>query len=227
MVSTNGGHGSPSCPPPLTSLQGPEGGKSMSCVAICHDSKAASAARQALFQAHAAHNIANIGTSLLTGVLANADGVSAIESDPRLRGSFYCIDTDSFEAARKIMEADPFFTGHAWKQIDYYRWQNPTGAWQMEAARPKGLNVEYGCYLVTSSAALNLSDALMTGTVTSLGSTAPVPEPLASIALVRAAGMEAARTMAPSADWVAALPIAIGRWVHISSLADIEDLRKK
>lgn len=198
----------------------------MICVAICHDGEDASVARASQFQAHVAHNIANIGTSLLTGVLANADGVMAIESDPRLCGSLYCVNAD-LPATRQIMEGDSFFTGRAWKQIDYYQWQDPTGAWLDTESRPKGLSAEFRCYLAVSKTSLKVDDALMAGGVVPLASTGASPEPLAAIALVRAGSMEEARAMVPGADWVAALPAAIGRWVGVSSLADIESLRKR
>lgn len=198
----------------------------MWCIALCHDGKNASAARAAQFQAHAAHNIANIGSSLLTGVLASADDVTAIESDPRLSGSLYCLDVEDLVAARQMMETDPFFTAGAWERIDYYQWPNPLGAWLDEAARPKGLSPAFRCYVAASRAPLAVEGALMGGSVTPLGSTAAAPGPFAAVALLRAASMEDAKAAAGGPDFLAAVPIAIGRWVKISSAEDIASLRR-
>jgi uncharacterized protein YciI len=196
----------------------------MWCIAICHDGENASAARKRQFQAHVAHNIANIGRFLLTGVLASADGVTEIESDPRLMGSLYCLDIESLAAARDLMESDPFADG-AWAQIDYFRWDSPSGLWLDETARPKGLRPDYGCYLAASRAPLAVEDALMSGAVVPLASTGASAEPLAAVAVLRAASMAEARVRAKGAAWVAAVPVAIGRWVNIVAAADLAAAR--
>src|ERR1700743_1749758 len=198
----------------------------MWCIAICHDGKEASAARAAQFQAHAAHNIANIGCSLLTGVLASADGVTAIESDPRLIGSLYCLDVEDLTAARRIMEADPFLTGGAWDRIDYYEWRDPAGAWLDEAQRPTGLSDGFRCYVAGSHRPLAVEGALMSGPLTPLASTGASPDPLTSFALLRATSMDDARAKATDPDFLGVVPVAIGRWVKISSAADIASLRR-
>jgi uncharacterized protein YciI len=192
----------------------------MWCVAICHDIKGGGAARSALFQAHVEHNLARMGMFLLTGPTANADGSTGIGDDPRLTGSIYCLDAENLAAARGVMEGDPFMNG-AWERVDYYAWRAPSGVWLDESKRPKGLSASYRCYVAASQARVHVDEALMSGSVEPLASTGAEPAALAYLALIRADAIEEARARAAGADWVAAIPIAIGRWVGISSPADL------
>jgi len=198
----------------------------MWCVALCHDVAGGATARSALFEAHVAHNVANMGSFLFTGPLASADGVAGTEDDPRLLGSIYCLDAADLDAARGIMEADPYFRG-AWRQIDYYRWDDPAGAWLDEAVRPKGLSAAYRCYVAAGRAPLSIDGALMNGAISCAGSTGTEAEPLSSLALLQARDIEEAKARAASAAWVAAAPVAIGRWVRISSAAELAEARSQ
>lgn len=189
----------------------------MWCVAICHDIEGGGAARTALFQAHVAHNVTHMSKFLFSGPTASADGASGVGDDPRLRGSIYCLDVADIDAARAVMEADPFNNG-AWRQIDYYEWRDPAGAWLSESAREKGPG--FGGYVAVSRTPLAIDDALMRGALSPRASTGDAP-PLASIAFLRAKTIEDAARRARGADWVAAIPIAIGRWMRISSPADL------
>jgi len=192
----------------------------MWCVAVCHDAENALPARGSQFQAHAAHNIANLGAFLFTAPLATADGVVAVDSDPRLDGSIYCVDTPDLAALRKLMEADPYFGG-AWRRIDYYEWRDPKGQWLDEGTRPKGLSADFRCYLATSEGAMTVERALMNGPVALLGSTGEAARPLQTMALLRADTLDAAKAQASGATRVAAVPVAIGRWVRISKAEDL------
>jgi uncharacterized protein YciI len=192
----------------------------MWCIAICHDVQGGGAARSASFQAHVEHNLKHMGAFLFTGPTASADGASGVGDDPRLRGSLYCMDVKNLSAARAIMEIDPFMNG-AWRQIDYYEWRTPAGAWSSDAARPKGLSDGFRCYVAVSQAPLTIDDALMNGEVVPAGTTGAQAAPLRSIALLRAENMQEAVRHAAGADWVASVPVAIGRWVRISSPADL------
>jgi uncharacterized protein YciI len=192
----------------------------MFCVAICHDRASGAAARSALFQTHAAHNIARMGAFLLTGPIANDDGATGIGDDPRLTGSLYCLDVESMGDARALMESDPFMH-EVWDRIDYYEWQSPSGMWSDERARPKGLDPAYRCYIAALREAGNVEDGLMSGRIAHLASTGSAPPALQSIAVLRADTIAAARVRVPAAIWVAAMPIAIGRWVGIASPADL------
>jgi len=192
----------------------------MWCVAICRDVEGGAAARSALFQAHAQHNIARMGAFLLTGPIASADGATGVGDDPRLAGSLYCIDVETLTAARALMESDPFTNGVR-SRIDYYEWDSPVGAWLDESARPKGLSADYRCYVAASTAPLPVDGALMTGSLRFLFSTRPMDAPFSSLVVLRALTMEEARSRATGAPWVMSLPLAIGRWVGISSPADL------
>lgn len=189
-------------------------------VALCHDVENGGAMRSTLFAAHVAHNIAHIGTFLFTGPLANADGSSGVGDDPRLRGSIYCIEASGLEDVRRVMEADPFMQG-AWRQVDYYRWQDPAGAWLNPAQPPRRVGPDFRCYVAVASAPLTTKDALIGGAVAFLGSTGVVAEPAATVAILNAESMAEAAARAAGADWVANAPIAIGRWVGIASKADL------
>jgi uncharacterized protein YciI len=195
----------------------------MLCVAICHDAASGAAARSALFQTHAAHNIARMGAFLLTGPIADDDGSTGVGDDPRLTGSLYCLDTESVGDARALMESDPFMN-HVWDRIDYYEWRSPSGIWSDERARPKGLSPAYRCYIAASCEEDDVEDALMSGRITHLASTGGPAPALQSIAVLRAETIAAARATIPAAAWVAAMPIAIGRWVGIASPADLPAL---
>lgn len=192
----------------------------MWCVAICHDIEGGAAARTALFQRHVEHNVARMGMFLLTGPIANADGSTGIGDDPRLVGSVYCLDVQDLAAARAVMESDPFMQG-AWDRIDYYDWRNPAGAWSDQSKRPKGLSADDRCYIAAGASALKVEEALMAGPITHLASTGEAPAPLTSLAVLRADSLIAAGARVQDAAWVAAMPIAIGRWVGISSPADL------
>lgn len=192
----------------------------MVCVAICHDVASGAAARSALFQTHAAHNIARMGAFLLTGPIANDDGSTGIGDDPRLTGSLYCLDVESVGEARALMESDPFMND-VWDRIDYYEWHSPCGIWSDERARPKGLGPAYRCYIAALREGGDIEDALMSGRITHLASTGKAAPALQSIAVLRADTIAAARARVPAAAWVAAMPIAIGRWVGIASPADL------
>lgn len=196
----------------------------MWCVALCHDVEGGATERSALFQAHVTHNVAHMGSFLFTGPLASEDEVSGTEDDPRLRGSIYCLDAEDLTAARGVMEADPYMGG-AWRQIDYYEWRNAKGIWSDEAARPQGLNPEYRCYVAAGHAPLAIEDALMIGDIALLGSTGRVSEPFSSLVLLRAGRIEEAKARAMGSAWVTAAPVAIGRWVRISSAADLAAAR--
>lgn len=193
----------------------------MWCVAICHEVKHGAHARSELFQAHVAHNVANIGAFLFVAPLASEDGVSGVGDDPRLRGSIYCLDVESYEAARRMMETDPFM--HAvWHRIDYYRWKAPQGQWLDVKTRPRGLSSDYRCYVAASAAQLMVENALICGAVEQLGSTGNLTEDLTVVSLLRAACINEARNRAAHAAWIAAAPVAIGYWVGISSAADLQ-----
>lgn len=192
----------------------------MLCVAICHDVASGAGARSALFQAHAAHNIACMGAFLLTGPIANDDGSTGIGDDPRLTGSVYCLDIETVGAARDLMESDPFMRG-AWDRVDYYEWRSPAGVWSDEKSRPKGLSPAYRCYIAASNVGAAIEGALMQGSMTHLASTGALPPALSHLAVLRADTIADARAKAGSATWVSAMPIAIGRWVGIASPADL------
>jgi uncharacterized protein YciI len=192
----------------------------MACLAICHDVEGGGDARSRLFAAHAAHNIANIGDFLFTGPMATADDVSGAGDDPRLRGSIYCLDIDDLSQARSVMESDPFMQG-AWRQIDYYQWKDPAGLWVDVTTRPKGLKPDYRCYVAAFGTPTLVEGALMGGALAPWGSTGVVKHPVAAIAVLRAGAIGEATARAAGADWVAAVPVALGRWVGMSSLADI------
>lgn len=196
----------------------------MWCVALCHDIESGPTERSSLFQAHVAHNVAHMGSFLFTGPLASADGVSGTEDDPRLLGSIYTLDVDSLDAARVIMEADPYMNG-AWRQVDYYEWQTPTGDWLEESHRPRGLSAAFRCYVAAARTPFTVAGALMSGPVSLLTSSGDADNSLASLALLRAGDIAEATLAAKGAEWVAAAPVAIGRWVRMSSAADLAAAR--
>ena len=189
-------------------------------IALCHDVAFESSRRSALFQAHAAHNVARISAFLLTAPIATADGVSGRDNDPRLVGSIYCLEVDGLEAAREIMETDPYMGG-AWRRIDYYQWPSPTGTWLDPAAVYTTPATDFRCYVACSRAPLEVGRPLIGGAVTFLGSTGEGSELLADIAIFQAMSFAAAKARAPGADLVASIPIAIGRWMGVSSPADL------
>jgi len=190
-------------------------------IALCHDVAFEQAKRSALFQAHVGHNLRRIGSFLLTAPLATADGVSGREDDPRLCGSVYCLDVESLPLARDIMESDPYMHA-AWRQIDYYQWSSPSGVWLDPKTSYRRPGPDFRFYIANSHTTLKMDGALIRGQVTFLGSTGAVPEPLAEIAVLQAENIEDATERASGASWVVALPIAIGRWVGVSSVADLQ-----
>ncbi|WP_260581934.1 YciI family protein [Sphingopyxis sp. PET50] len=195
----------------------------MRILCLCHDAAGASK-RSELFEAHTIHNIGHLPAFFLTGPIASADGSSGVGDDPRLCGSVYCLDVAGLDEVRTIMEADPFMQG-AWNRIDYYDWGTATGAWDDPAARPFGLGADYRCYIAFS--ADPAGEALMAGPVALLGSTGHADTPLRSVAVLKANDMAAATAQAPGADRVVAMPIAIGRWVGISSAMELADYRSR
>jgi uncharacterized protein YciI len=203
----------------VTSPHGMKKERAMLCVAICHDVEGA-AQRSALFQAHVAHNLKHMGAFVLTGPVATADGSSGVGDDPRLCGSVYCLDAVNLVAARAIMEADPFMQG-AWRQVDYYEWRDPRGAWTNEAARPKGLSPDFRCYFAASESEPAGADALMSGALGLVASTGTPQRTFTALTVLHADTIEAARAQAPDGAWVVNVPIAIGRWVRIASPADL------
>lgn len=195
----------------------------MRILCLCHDVTGASK-RSELFEAHTVHNIAHLAAFFLTGPIASADGSSGVGDDPRLCGSLYCLDVAGFAEARAMMEADPFMQG-AWSRIDYYDWGDAAGAWDDVAKRPIGLGADYRCYVAFS--ADRPGDALMAGPVSLLGSTGQVDAPITSVMVLKADDMAVASARAPGAERVVAMPIAIGRWVGIGSVAELSDYRSR
>ncbi|MBL8651119.1 MAG: hypothetical protein JNL35_12050 [Sphingopyxis sp.] len=195
----------------------------MQILCLCHDAAGASK-RSELFEAHTVHNIANLAAFCLTGPIASADGSSGVGDDPRLCGSIYCLDVAALAEARAIMEADPFMQG-AWSRIDYYDWDAAAGAWDDPATRPFGLGADYRCYIAFSVDPAG--EALMAGPAVLLDSTGQVDAPVASAAVFKASDMGAAEALAPGAERVVAMPIAIGRWVGIGSVAELADYRSR
>lgn len=198
----------------------------MWCIAICDDAPSAAAERSRLFEAHVTHNVAHIAATLFAAPLASADGATGIGDDPNLRGSVYCLDVADLAAARRIMESDPFAAG-VWGAIAYYEWQAPTGAWLDPQQRPEGLSADYRCYLAVARSPLEVSDALVLGAVRPVEAATASGDPLACAALLRADSLDQARRQAAGAEWVAAAPVAIGRWVRIASVADVVRTRQK
>lgn len=197
----------------------------MRILCLCHDVEGASK-RSELFEAHTKHNIGHLPIFCLTGPVASADGATGVGDDPRLCGSVYCLDVADHDEARRVMEADPFMQG-AWRRIDYYDWGEAAGAWDDEDARPRGLGADYRCYIAFASTAATADEALMAGPLAPRGSTGDAGAPLAWAAVIRADNMESARARAPDADRVVAMPIAIGRWVRISSAEELADYRAR
>lgn len=195
----------------------------MRILCVCHDEDDGTK-RSELLEAHTQHNIGHLADFLFTAPVALADGVAPAGDDPRLCGSLYCLEIDGLAAARALMEADPFLQG-AWRSIDYYDWDAATGAWDDEDTRPFGLGENFRCYALLASQPARAPDALMQGALVALGSTANASPSFRWASLVKTESIDAAASLAPSADKVFAVPIAIGRWVGISSLADFARYR--
>jgi hypothetical protein len=160
---------------------------------------------------------------LFTAPIARADGVTNGD-DPRMWGSFYCLNAKTLEEARRIMEADPFMQG-VWQRVDYYEWAEPRGKWLNPGDRPAGPGSFPRCYIAVAPSSFPASDPLMAGTLRMLASTQDDPEPLSEIAIVRAPSLEDARSQSVGALWVAAVPIAIGQWVRVTSPSDLPTAR--
>lgn len=191
----------------------------MLCVAICFDDEKAES-RTALFGAHSDYNLANLSLFALTAPIASSDGTTGIGDDPHLVGSFYCLDVEGLQEAKKLVEGDPFM-GSVWRQVDYYLWSDPEGAWSSEGARPIGISPDDGCYIAAFCSPKLVEGALMAGTVAPLDTSGVVLRPLAALAVVHDQTIESVRQRLPDAEWVVAVPIAVGRWVGITDMSEL------
>ncbi|OYU14061.1 MAG: hypothetical protein CFE37_12865 [Alphaproteobacteria bacterium PA4] len=87
---------------------------------IAHDAPGADVARKAHLDAHLAHVAAQVGDYLVAGPLL-VDGVMC--------GSLLVVKADSAEAARAMLESDPYFAAGVWGSVAVYDFAAVAGDW--------------------------------------------------------------------------------------------------
>jgi len=83
---------------------------------ICKDKPEASELRQQTRETHLEHLRENAGAVVSAGPLLDNEGSVPV-------GSLLIVEADSLEAARAMMEADPYAKAGVFAQIDVYPWR--------------------------------------------------------------------------------------------------------
>ncbi len=83
---------------------------------ICKDKPEANELRQRTRETHLEHLRKNTGAVISAGPLLDEEGSLPV-------GSLLIIEADSLEAARAMMEADPYAKAGVFAQIDVYPWR--------------------------------------------------------------------------------------------------------
>jgi len=85
-------------------------------VCICKDKPNASELRQETRETHLEHLRAHAGAVVSAGPLLSDDGATPV-------GSLLIVEAGSVDAARAMMEADPYAKAGLFESIDVYPWR--------------------------------------------------------------------------------------------------------
>lgn len=93
----------------------------MPYMAWCQDRADSAPARQRMLGAHLAYVEKHLDSILVAGPLKNRQGEMA--------GSAYIYDTEHEEAARRLLEQDPYYHAGIWASTELLYFQTAAGTW--------------------------------------------------------------------------------------------------